>query len=117
MKQLYLTHAEVRRLYGSEYYASPSRFIGEIPEGLLQPVRAAAAAPRWPVAEPVADYAGARADDAGMRLGSRVRHAKFGEGVVLNYEGQGAQARVQVHFEQAGSKWLVLAYANLQSLH
>ncbi len=51
-----------------------------------------------------------------MRLGSRVLHAKFGEGVVLNYEGQGAQARVQVHFEQAGSKWLVLAYANLQSI-
>jgi DNA helicase-2/ATP-dependent DNA helicase PcrA len=117
MKQLYLTHAEVRRLYGSEYYASPSRFIGEIPEGLIQPVRAAAAAPRWPVAEPAADYADERASDAGMRLGSRVRHAKFGEGVVLNYEGQGAQARVQVHFEQAGSKWLVLAYANLQSLH
>ncbi len=116
MKQLYLTHAEVRRLYGSEYYASPSRFVGEIPEGLIQPVRAAS--PRWPtVAESASDYAGERATDAGMRLGSRVRHAKFGEGVVLNYEGQGAQARVQVHFEEAGSKWLVLAYANLQSIH
>ncbi len=116
MKQLYLTHAEVRRLYGSEYYASPSRFIGEVPEGLIQPVRAAA--PRWPtVAESAAGYAGEQATNAaGMRLGSRVLHAKFGEGVVLNYEGQGAQARVQVHFEQAGSKWLVLAYANLQSI-
>jgi DNA helicase-2/ATP-dependent DNA helicase PcrA len=113
MKQLYLTHAEVRRLYGSEYYASPSRFVGEIPEALIQPVRAAS--PRWPtVAESANDYAEERATDAGMRLGSRVRHAKFGEGVVLDYEGQGEHARVHIHFEQAGNKVLVLAYANLQ---
>jgi DNA helicase-2/ATP-dependent DNA helicase PcrA len=52
----------------------------------------------------------------GMRLGCRVRHAMFGDGVVLGVEGQGAQARVQVNFEGAGMKWLVLAYANLQSL-
>jgi DNA helicase-2/ATP-dependent DNA helicase PcrA len=48
-----------------------------------------------------------------MRLGQRVRHPKFGEGVVLMYEGQGAHARVQVNFEAAGSKWLVVGYANL----
>ena len=40
-------------------------------------------------------------------------HQKFGEGVVLNYEGQGRQIRVQVNFENAGSKWLVMEYANL----
>jgi DNA helicase-2/ATP-dependent DNA helicase PcrA len=49
-----------------------------------------------------------------MRLGSRVRHAKFGEGVVLSIEGQGEHARVQVNFHGAGAKWLVLAYANLE---
>lgn len=110
MRQLYITHAEMRRLYGSEYYASPSRFIGEIPESLLQPVRASA---RWgSVAEPRVDAP----PPTGVRLGARVRHAKFGEGVVLSYEGQGEQARVHIHFADAGSKWLVLAYANLQAI-
>jgi DNA helicase-2/ATP-dependent DNA helicase PcrA len=51
-----------------------------------------------------------------MRLGTRVLHAKFGEGVVLGIEGQGEHARVQVNFNGAGSKWLVLAYANLQPM-
>jgi DNA helicase-2/ATP-dependent DNA helicase PcrA len=52
-------------------------------------------------------------DELGIRLGQRVRHAKFGEGVILNCEGQGAHARVEVNFETAGTKWLVLSYANL----
>ena len=51
-----------------------------------------------------------------MRLGVRVRHASFGEGVVLDAEGQGAHARVQVNFERAGTKWLVLAYAKLETV-
>ncbi len=110
MKQLYLTHAELRRLYGNEYYAPCSRFLGEIPEELLVSVRAQ---PRLSIAEPVKNYA---RDELPVRLGSRVRHEKFGEGIVLNYEGAGAHARVQVNFEQAGYKWLVLAYANLQPL-
>jgi DNA helicase-2/ATP-dependent DNA helicase PcrA len=50
----------------------------------------------------------------GMRLGTRVRHGKFGEGVVLTIEGQGPHARVQVNFERQGSKWLMLQYANLE---
>jgi DNA helicase-2/ATP-dependent DNA helicase PcrA len=111
MRQLYITHAEVRRLYGSEYYASPSRFIGEIPESLLRPVRAT---PRWPAVGEGATVYGGTPSLPGMGLGSRVRHAKFGEGVILSYEGQGENARIQVHFSDAGSKWLVVAYANLQ---
>jgi len=51
-----------------------------------------------------------------LNLGQRVHHAKFGEGVVLNYEGQGSHARVQVNFKHAGAKWLVLAYANLETV-
>jgi DNA helicase-2/ATP-dependent DNA helicase PcrA len=51
--------------------------------------------------------------DLGIRLGQRVRHGKFGDGVILNCEGQGAHARVEVNFEKAGTKWLVLSYANL----
>lgn len=59
-------------------------------------------------------YADAHQPPGGIRLGQRVRHGKFGEGVVLNSEGSGAHARVQVNFEQSGTKWLVVAYANLE---
>jgi DNA helicase-2/ATP-dependent DNA helicase PcrA len=110
-KILYLTYAEQRRLHGVDNFAVPSRFIREIPPELLAEVR-----PTVAVSRPV--YR--RRDDAyadrgnGVRLGQRVRHRKFGEGVVLNSEGAGAHARVQVNFEQAGTKWLVVAYANLE---
>jgi len=119
MRCLYITHAELRYLHGTEYYASPSRFLGEIPEDLLLRVRGGAAfghgglGPR--VAEPAVPTA-MSAEPSGLRLGGRVRHETFGEGVVLNYEGQGNQARVQVNFERAGPKWLVLAYAKLERL-
>jgi DNA helicase-2/ATP-dependent DNA helicase PcrA len=112
-QRLVLTQAELRRLHGNEHYTSPSRFLGEIPEELLQEIRAKPA---------VSAYAPARglpADEppaGGMRLGSRVRHGTFGDGVVLRYEGQGPHARVQVNFEAAGTKWLVIGYAKLQSL-
>jgi DNA helicase-2/ATP-dependent DNA helicase PcrA len=49
-----------------------------------------------------------------LRLGQRVRHQKFGDGVVLNVEGQGSNARVQVNFERQGTKWLMMGYANLE---
>jgi DNA helicase-2/ATP-dependent DNA helicase PcrA len=53
-------------------------------------------------------------EESDVRLGQRVRHSKFGEGVILNYEGSGAHARVQVNFEAVGTKWLVMSYANLE---
>ncbi|MCB1785422.1 MAG: DNA helicase II [Gammaproteobacteria bacterium] len=111
MSQLYLTHAESRRLHGSESYPLPSRFLREIPVELIEEVRA-----RPQVSRPYspASVSLAAAQDAtGFRLGQRVLHPKFGEGVILNAEGQGNGARVQVNFEQAGAKWLVVAYANL----
>ncbi len=111
MQQLYLTHAESRRLHGSESYPMPSRFLREIPAGLIEEVRA-----RPQVARPYAAAGGSLADaqaDTGFSLGQRVAHPKFGEGVVLNAEGQGSGARVQVNFEVVGAKWLVVAYANL----
>ena len=55
-------------------------------------------------------------EDVGLEVGQRVSHQKFGPGIILNIEGQAAQARVQVNFEDAGSKWLMLAYANLKPL-
>jgi DNA helicase-2/ATP-dependent DNA helicase PcrA len=111
-KRLFLSHAEHRRLHGSESYSIASRFINEIPADLLEEIR-----PRLQVSRPYAQSAPAasfREAPQGLTLGQRVQHATFGEGVVLNYEGQGAHARVQVNFEAAGSKWLVVAYANLQ---
>lgn len=112
MQQLYLSHAEVRRLHGTEHYTAPSRFLSEIPEELMTPVRAQPPMmARQPQMRPdVTPLPG------NMRLGGRVRHDTFGEGVVLNLEGQGEHARVQVNFEKLGSKWLVLAYARLQTL-
>jgi DNA helicase-2/ATP-dependent DNA helicase PcrA len=121
-KELVLTYAEVRRLYGSEHYTSPSRFLGEIPPALIDEVRAQAMVtrPAWRGADASADispHTGTSGSGAtSMRLGTRVRHAKFGEGVVLGIEGQGEHARVQVNFNGTGAKWLVLAYANLQPL-
>jgi len=109
-EQLVLTHAEVRRLHGQEHYTSPSRFLGEVPSELLREVRA-----KGPPASAVR-FPAAAADAGGMRLGTRVRHATFGEGVVLAAEGQGVHARVQVNFAGVGQKWLVLAYARLQTL-
>lgn len=108
MEKLVLTHAEVRRLHGSETYPPPSRFIREIPRELIASVRFGA--------DRQADLNGY--DDhprqAGLGLGQQVSHATFGVGVILNIEGQGNHMRVQVNFEEAGSKWLVAAYANLQ---
>jgi len=116
MRQLYITYAEQRRLYGVDTYGQPSRFIGEVPADLLEEIR-----PRLQVSRPVfvKRSAGLSAglDESpapAMRMGSRVRHNKFGDGVVLNFEGNGPQARIQVNFESQGTKWLMLSYANLE---
>ncbi len=114
---LYITHAEQRRLHGMDSFSQPSRFISEIPEQLVEEIR-----PRVQVSRPVSSLARAGrrrggsidpAAEIGVRLGQRVRHAKFGDGVILNCMGQGAHAQVEVNFENAGTKILVLAYANL----
>jgi DNA helicase-2/ATP-dependent DNA helicase PcrA len=115
-QQLVLTQAELRRLHGNEHYTSPSRFLGEIPEELLQEIRAKPAVSAYPSAKLATGLPADEPPAGGMRLGSRVRHGTFGDGVVLRYEGQGPHARVQVNFEAAGTKWLVIGYAKLQSL-
>ena len=116
-RKLCMSHAESRRLYGgSDRYSTPSRFLRELPPERIEEVRLRGmvsrpgprVSPRRRAgSEPIHD------ESNGLRLGQRVQHPKFGEGVVLMYEGQGAHARVQVNFEAAGSKWLVVAYANL----
>ena len=116
-RSLCLSFAESRRLYGgSDRYSTPSRFLRELPPERIEEVRLRGTVSRPGLripsrrrgtAEPIHD------DSNGLRLGQRVQHPKFGEGVVLMYEGQGSHARVQVNFERAGSKWLVVAYAKL----
>ena len=112
MQQLYITYAESRRIYGRENYSRPSRFIKEIPPQYLQEIRLKAQ-----VATPMANNRFSKSqgsfNDTGFNVGQRVQHPKFGEGIVTNFEGQGAQARVQVNFDDFGSKWLVVAYAKL----
>lgn len=117
MKNLYMCHAEQRRLWGVEQMCIPSRFLREVPQDLLYEIR-----PRVQVARPAFTNRPSRAPASGpieappkgLNLGSRVRHPKFGDGIVLNYEGAGSQARVQVNFDAAGTKWLVLGFANLE---
>ncbi|OGT59527.1 MAG: DNA helicase II [Gammaproteobacteria bacterium RIFCSPHIGHO2_12_FULL_63_22] len=111
-QHLTLSYAESRRLHGMEMLGTPSRFLREIPAALLREVRPRANASR-PVYPP--SFASA-APAGGLRLGQRVSHATFGAGVVMDSEGSGPHARVQVNFEDAGAKWLVLAYANLSPL-
>jgi len=110
---LHITTAEQRRLYGREIFGVPSRFVGELPPELVEEVRPRVQArPLRPAAGPVRDRG---EPPAGVpRMGQRVRHPRFGEGTVLDFEGDGPQARVQVNFAEAGSKWLVLAYARLE---
>jgi DNA helicase-2/ATP-dependent DNA helicase PcrA len=116
-ERLVITHAESRRMHGTEMLARPSRFLGEVPPELLDEVRA-----RVQVTRPV--YAGGRQpsaaaslqEDLPVKLGQPVSHPSFGTGVVISAEGSGAHTRLQVNFESAGSKWLVAAYANLTPL-
>ncbi|WP_278957158.1 DNA helicase II [Aquipseudomonas alcaligenes] len=121
MQQLVLTYAETRRLYGSETYNKVSRFVREIPPALIQEVRLSNSVSR-PYAAPSRSmsggsmFAGSQVPETPFSLGQPVRHALFGEGVILSFEGSGAQARVQVNFASEGSKWLMLAYAKLEAL-
>ncbi len=117
MEKLYICYAESRRLYGKEKFHAPSRFIRELPEACIEEVRM-----RTQVSRPAAqgrfgnEAIKASFNETGFQLGQRVEHPKFGEGTVLNYEGSGPQARIQVNFDAVGSKWLVVSYARLQGL-
>ncbi len=112
MQQLYICYAEIRRLYGRENYTQASRFLTEIPQQFIEEIRSAK------LSRPVYSMATASASEQsgmnGLKPGRQVRHKKFGEGMIVNLEGQGAHARVQVNFIDVGPKWLICAYANLE---
>jgi DNA helicase-2/ATP-dependent DNA helicase PcrA len=114
-QKLFLTYAESRRLHGQENFNSLSRFIREIPNELIDEVRINNTVSR-PSSFASSTISQQAAADSGIALGQRVLHSIFGAGIVLSFEGQGASARVQVNFEDEGSKWLVLQYAKLELL-
>ena len=124
MSKLYICHTESRRLHGEINLCRPSRFIKEIPNDLVEEIRLKSSISRPAVGggrlgqNNVAKSLNGSVEvpDTDLSLGQRVLHAKFGEGVILNYEGQGSSARVQVSFDDVGSKWLVLSFAKLQSI-
>lgn len=121
--KLYLSHAESRRLHGDVNLCRPSRFIREIPGELVSQIRLKTSVSHMGSAIPLRSGAfnngvngKIEVPQTELSLGQRVMHGKFGEGVILNYEGQGSNARVQVNFDAVGSKWLVLSYAKLEVL-
>ena len=129
-KRLYISHAQTRMLHGQTRYNLPSRFFDEIPEELLKwltprmgrtkaavPQGLTFSAPRrsgW--GGPAPDVAVSRTlakETGGFRIGQNVAHARFGQGVIVNAEGSGSDARVQVNFGREGVKWLALSVAKL----
>ncbi len=113
-EQLVITSAEVRRLFGGESYNMLSRFVRELPDELIDEIRPKASFTRPVIPTSPRLGHGRAEEETGLFVGQRVTHARFGAGIVLNLEGQGSQSRVQVNFEDAGSKWLIASLANLQ---
>ena len=138
-QKLYLSHAESRRLHGEENLTRPSRFLSELPQGLLEEVRLQGRITRGGYFNDYGKYKDSGGSHANisahigtsnnselnnsksgspdsLNLGQRVLPPKFGEGVVLNYEGKGKNARVQINFDEVGGKWLVMSYARLEAI-
>jgi DNA helicase-2/ATP-dependent DNA helicase PcrA len=133
-RRLYLTHAQSRMLHGQVRYNIPSRFLADVPPELvawLSPPRrwsreaidvdesewgaGARRAPAWASPQPQRRPRGNDGTGPGWRVGQSVRHAKFGLGIIIDAEGRGADARVQVNFRDSGVKWLALEYAKLEA--
>lgn len=136
MKELHITHANRRRLFGREDVRVASRFIDEIPSSFKKsrnrkmdihpPVHY-----RMPIAPKSPSYSSIRSGQvyssgvggaqssscAGYKLGQRVSHKKFGVGVVTDFEGGGDKARINIQFEASGSKWLAINYAKLEVIN
>jgi len=116
-RRLYLTHAQSRMLHGQLRYNIASRFLDELPDGLvrwLSPTRRGVPPAQDGETEIGATQGEAMAERPGWRIGQSVKHARFGLGIIIDAEGRGNDARVQVNFRDAGVKWLALEYAKLQ---
>jgi DNA helicase-2/ATP-dependent DNA helicase PcrA len=114
MKLLYITHANARYLHGSYNYLMPSRFINEIPSELLDSVKSDSYLHKKN--KKMSSFKSQTNNSSGVKVGQRVKHQKFGNGVVLSYEGEDDSLKLYINFEDYGSKWLVLTYAHLEFL-
>ena len=112
-RRLYLSHAQSRMLHGQTRYALPSRFLEELPEQVLLNLNRRAQSGYNTLAA-VAPPRSQASNDTGYKVGQSVTHAKFGTGIIIDFEGRGTDARVQVKFRESGVKWLALAYAKLE---
>lgn len=108
-QQLYLTHATTRNLFGATNYNSPSRFLGEIPDGLLKEAEKRQRVPEREAVKPRPTL-----DGSSVAVGDRVRHQHWGLGVVVAVIGSGDRAEATVSFEGQGEKRLLLAWAPLE---
>jgi DNA helicase-2/ATP-dependent DNA helicase PcrA len=121
-QRLYLSHAQTRMLHGQTRYNVPSRFLEEIPQSLLKWLTPRFS--RQKAFEPdfsrqtrttIPSRSGMPREVGGFRIGQNVLHAKFGAGVIIDAEGHGGDARVQVNFGAHGVKWLAVSVAKLQA--
>ena len=113
MRRLYLSHSQMRMLHGQTRYNIESRFIDEIPEELLKKINDAKSVSTTATQRTLSPSMTEQKGQAGFRVGQQVQHSKFGVGVIVQIEGQGADARLQVNFKDSGLKWLALEYAKL----
>jgi DNA helicase-2/ATP-dependent DNA helicase PcrA len=118
-QRLYLSHAQSRMLHGQVRYGISSRFLDEIPEALLKRLNTRASPGRGGYGEsavPQAATSSEQKNSMPWKIGQAVAHSKFGQGVVVNYEGNANDMRVQVNFGSEGMKWLMLEYAKLEKV-
>ena len=123
-KQLYLTHAQSRMLHGQVRYGLPSRFLEEIPEKLVNALANRAVTAPLPQATnfvtrkitPAAPPPPRRLADVPFKIGSRVKHSRYGEGVVAGYQGQAPDMEIKVNFPTVGEKAFLLEYAKLEAV-
>ena len=114
-RRLYLSHSQMRMLHGQTRYNIESRFIDEIPEQLLKKINHVKTNQPAPPSKSYSPAMRRQEAAGGFRIGQQVRHAKFGVGVIVQTEGQGGDARLQVNFRESGLKWLALEYAKLSA--
>jgi len=115
MKKLTLSFAIKRFLHGQSLYAYPSRFLDEIPSEYLNSIKQKFGATAQNYKDDDIFNQDIEPEGQGqLSIGVTVKHAKFGFGTVLNFEGDGDSARIQIKFKKAGTKWLISSYANLE---
>ena len=130
MKKLFLSHANSRYIHGSSNFFIPSRFIDEIPDSMLHSIKNSSKR-AYPYKKNNSDMDHSHSMDQDVfsdsftldqsvpyiRVGQRVNHMRFGQGVILSYTGKNEDLKLQINFENYGKKWLVLSYAQLEFLN